>query len=65
MVVHQPSTTLSTGDRIGREWMAWATHYAPGNAPPTLPSELVDEVRWAGACVRDGVSLPANRAACP
>lgn len=44
MVVHQPSSTLSTGDRIGREWMAWATHYAPGNALPTLPSELVDEV---------------------
>lgn len=44
MVVHQPSSTLSTGDRIGRAWMVWATHYAPGNALPTLPSELVDEV---------------------
>lgn len=27
-----------------REWMGWAMHHAPGQAPPPLPPELVDEV---------------------
>lgn len=44
MLVHQPTSTLSTGDRHIRDWMAWATHYAPGQASPPLPPELVDEV---------------------
>ncbi|MBN7458112.1 hypothetical protein [Mycobacteroides abscessus] len=27
-----------------RDWMGWAMHHAPGQAPPPLPTELVDEV---------------------
>lgn len=27
-----------------RDWMAWATHHAPGTPAPPLPAELADEV---------------------
>lgn len=37
-------TKLRAAVRHIREWMGWAMHHAPGQAPPALPMELRDEV---------------------
>lgn len=37
-------TKLRAAVRHIREWIAWAIHHAPGQAPPALPVELRDEV---------------------
>lgn len=37
-------TKLKAAVRHIREWMGWAMHHAPGQAPPALPSELRDEI---------------------
>lgn len=40
----QYRTKLRAAVRHIREWMGWAMHHAPGQAPPALPMELRDEV---------------------
>ncbi|CPS05250.1 Uncharacterised protein [Mycobacteroides abscessus subsp. abscessus] len=37
-------TKLRAAVRHIREWMGWAMHHAPGQAPPALPMELRDDI---------------------